>query len=168
MKNILAFALVALAAGCASPEGRGLVPGQSSLAEVAASMGPAADKRPAPGGETVYYYPRLPWGYATYAARIAPDGRLVALEQRLTLENTEQLKVGATRASEVLDLLGPPFEPMHQRLSGKDLWTYPMRIPGYPTPRWFLVQISPEGVLSEKYFIDDPNWARPDSPGLRR
>jgi len=34
--------------------------------------------------------------------------------------------------------------------------------------RWFLVQISPDGVLSEKYFIDDPNWARPDSPGLRR
>ena len=168
MKRILALVVAALAAACASSGGGGLVPGQSSAAEVEARMGPAADKRTAAGGETVYYYPRLPWGYATYAARIAPDGTLVALEQRLTLENTEQLKVGATRASEVLDLLGPPFEPMHQRLSGKDIWTYPMRIPGYPTPRWFLAHISPEGVLSEKYFIDDPNWARPDSPGLRR
>jgi hypothetical protein len=167
MKLIVAFALATLAVAC-STEGRGLVPGQSTAADVEARMGPAADKRQAAGGETVYYYPRLPWGYATYAARIAPDGKLVALEQRLTLENTEQLKVGATRASDVLDLLGPPFEPMHQQLSGKDLWTYPMRIPGYPTPRWFLVQISPDGVLSEKYFIDDPNWARPDSPGLRR
>ena len=156
------MALAVLAVGCAT-EGRGLVAGQSTAADVEAGMGPAADKRPAPGGETVYYYPRLPWGYATYAARIAPDGRLVALEQRLTLENTEQLKVGATRAEQVRDLLGPPFEPMHQRLSGNDLWTYPMRIPGYPTPRWFLVQISPEGVLTEKYFIDDPNWTRPDS-----
>ena len=155
-------------AGCASTEGRGLVPGQSSAAEVEARMGPAADKRPAPGGETVYYYPRLPWGYATYAARISPEGKLIALEQRLTLENTETLKVGSTRAEQVLDLLGPPFEPMHQRLSGKDLWTYPMRVPGNPTPRWFLVQISPEGVLSDKYFIDDPNWARPDGTGLRR
>ena len=162
MKQIIAVALAAVAVGCAT-EGRGLVPGRSTAAEVEARMGQAADKRPAPGGETVYYYPRLPWGYATYAARIAPDGRLVALEQRLTLENTEQLKVGATRAEQVRDLLGPPFEPMHQKLSGKDLWTYPMRIPGYPTPRWFLVQLSPEGVLTEKYFIDDPNWARPDS-----
>jgi len=161
---VLAFAV--LVAGCAS-EGRGLVPGQSTAADVEARMGVPADKRPAAGGETVYFYPRLPWGYATYAARIAPDGRLVALEQRLTLENTEQLKVGATRAEQVLDLLGPPYEPMHQKLSGKELWTYPMRIPGYPTPRWFLVQISPEGVLTEKYFIDDPNWARQDSPGLR-
>jgi len=126
-------------------------------------MGPAADKRVTSGGETVYYYPRLPWGYVTYAARISPDGRLVALEQRLTFENTEKLKVGATRGDEVLELLGPPFEPMHQRLSGKELWTYPMRVQGYPTPRWFLVQIAPDGVLSEKYFIDDPNWDRRDS-----
>jgi hypothetical protein len=162
MKQIIALALAALVVGCAT-EGRGLVPGQSTAADVEARMGPAADKRPAPGGETVYYYPRLPWGYATYAARIAPDGRLVAIEQRLTEENTEQLKVGATRAEQVRDLLGPPFEPMHQRLSGKDLWTYPMRIPGYPTPRWFLVQISPEGVLTEKYFIDDTNYAHPGS-----
>ena len=166
MRLILVLAFAVLVAGCAS-EGRGLVPGQSTAADVEARMGVPADKRPAAGGETVYFYPRLPWGYATYAARIAPDGRLVALEQRLTLENTEQLKVGATRAEQVLDLLGPPYEPMHQKLSGKELWTYPMRIPGYPTPRWFLVQISPEGVLTEKYFIDDPNWARQDSPGLR-
>ena len=162
MKQIIALALAALTVGCAA-EGRGLVPGQSTAADVEARMGPAAEKRPAPGGETVYYYPRLPWGYATYAARIAPDGRLVAIEQRLTEENTELLKVGATRAEQVRDLLGPPFEPMHQRLSGKDLWTYPMRVPGYPTPRWFLVQISPEGVLTEKYFIDDPNYSRPGS-----
>ena len=166
MKQIIALALAALVVGCAS-EGRGLVPGQSTAADVEARMGPAAEKRPAPGGETVYYYPRLPWGYATYAARIGPDGRLVAIEQRLTEENTEQLKVGATRAEQVRDLLGPPFEPMHQRLSGKDLWTYPMRIPGYPTPRWFLVQITPEGVLSEKYFIDDPQWVQRDSPRHR-
>jgi hypothetical protein len=163
---ILAFACAALLSACASFEGRGLVPGQSSAAEVEAVMGPAADKRSTAGGETAYYYPRLPWGYATYVARIGAAGRLVALEQRLTLENTEKLIVGATRADDIRALLGPPFEPMKQQLSGKDIWTYPMRIPGYPTPRWFLVQITPDGVLSEKYFIDDPNWAQPDS--LRR
>jgi len=160
VKRILGFALALIAAGCASFAGRGLVPGQSSAAEVEALMGPAADKRVTAGGETAYYYPRLPWGYATYAARISLDGRLVSLEQRLTEQNTDKLKVGATRKEEILDLLGPPYEPMHQRLSGKDLWTYPMRQAGYVTPRWFLVQITPDGVLSEKYFIDDPNYTR--------
>jgi hypothetical protein len=159
--------LLLLLAGCASFDGRGLVPGQSSAADVEAAMGPAADKRPGAGGETVYYYPRLPWGYATYAARIGSDGRLVALEQRLTEENIARLKPGATRAGEVRDLLGPPFEPMKQALSGKEIWTYPMRIAGDPTPKWFLVHISPQGVLSETYMIDDPQWVQYDTPGQR-
>ena len=38
-----------------------------------------------------------------------------------------------------------------------------MRVPGYPTPSWFLVQISPEGVVTETYLIDDPNYSRPGS-----
>jgi len=164
MKQILAFVLAVLLAGCASFEGRGLVPGQSTAAEVEALMGPAAEKRPAAGGETIYYFPRLPWGYATYAARIAPDGKLVALEQRLTPENISKLKPGVTRADEVRDLLGPPFEPMKAPLRDREIWTYPMRIPGYPIPKWFLVQLSSDGVLRETYLIDDPHWTQPDSP----
>ena len=139
MKRFLVL-IVVLATGCAA---RNLVPGQSTAADVEAQMGAAADKRIAANGETVYYYPHLPWGYATYAARIAPDGR----------------------ADEVRDLLGPPFEPM--RAAEREIWTYPMRVPGYPTPRWFLVQLSYDGVLRETYFIDDPHWIQPDSPRRR-
>jgi hypothetical protein len=165
VKRIVVFlAVFLLIAGCATFEGRGLVPGQSTAAEVEAVMGPAADKRPGAGGETVYYFPRLPWGYATYAARIAPDGKLVALEQRLTRENIEKLKPGVTRGEEVLDLLGPPYEPMKQALSGNVIWTYPMRVPDHPTPKWFLAHVSPDGVLRETYMIDDPNWVRQDAP----
>ena len=148
--------LLVLVAGCASYDGRGLVPGQSTAADVEALMGPAADKRPAAGGETVYYYPRLPYGSATYAARIAPDGKLIALEQRLTLENIDKLKPGVTRADEVLDLLGPPYRPMKQATSGEEIWTYPFVVPGFRIPRWFLAHISPDGVLREKNMIDDP------------
>ena len=162
MSRILLFALVLT--GCASFDGRGLVPGRSTAAEVEAMMGRAADQRPGTGGETVYYYPRLPWGYATYAARIGADGRLVALEQRLTPENIERLKPGITRRDEVRDLLGPPFEPMKAPLGDREIWTYPMRVPGHPTPKWFLVQLSGDGVLRETTLIDDPNWAQPDSP----
>jgi len=151
--------LLLLAAGCASYDGRGLVPGQSTVADVEALMGRADDKRPAAGGETVYYYSRLPYGNATYAARIAPDGKLVALEQRLTLENLDKLKPGVTRAEEVLDLLGPPYRPMKQASTGVEIWTYPFLVPGFRLPRWFLAHISPDGILREKNMIDDPTRA---------
>ena len=151
--------LLLLAAGCASYDGRGLVPGQSTAADVEALMGRADDKRPAAGGETVYYYSRLPYGNATYAARIAPDGKLVALEQRLTLENLDKLKPGVTRAEEVLDLLGPPYRPMKQASTGVEIWTYPFLVPGFRLPRWFLAHISPDGILREKNMIDDPTRA---------
>ena len=159
--------LLLMLAGCASFEGAGLVPGQSTAADVESVMGAAADKRVSAAGEAVYYYPRLPWGYATYAARIGPDGRLVAIEQRLTPENIEKVKRGVTRAEEVRDLLGPPWQPMKQAWSGNEIWTYPMRIPGYPTPKWFLAHVSPAGVVTETYVIDDPQWVRQDAPGRR-
>ena len=152
--------LLLLAAGCASYDGRGLVPGQSTAAEVQTVMGPAADKRPAAGGETVYYYPSLPYGRATYAARIALDGKLIAVEQRLTLENMAKLKPGVTRGEEVLDLLGPPWRPMKQATSGDEIWTYPFLMPGFPLGRWFVVRISPDGILREKDMIDDPTRGR--------
>jgi hypothetical protein len=152
-----------LAAGCAGMDGPALVPGQSTLADLEAKMGRAAQKRPGPGGETVYYYPRLPWGYESYAARVSPDGKLIALEQRLTEDNIKRIRTGATRGEEVLDLLGPPYEPMKQARTNSEIWTYPMRLPGFPTPKWFLVKVGPDGLVSEAYLIDDPNWDRRDS-----
>ena len=165
MKWITLFAAAALAAGCAGFDGRGLVPGTSTFAEVDALMGPAADKRPGAGGETVYYYSRLPHGYAMYAARIAPNGTLVALEQRLTEENTNQIKLGTTRSEEVRELLGPPWEPMKMPLKEEEIWTYPMRVPGYQREQWFLVHFSlPDQVARQKYFLDDPKTLHPDTP----
>ena len=152
--------LLLLVAGCASLTGPGLVPGQSTVADVEAAMGPAADKRPGANGETVYYYPRLPWGYESYAARVGADGRLVRIEQRLTEENIGRVKTGATRRDEVLDLLGPPYEPMKQARTGNEIWTYPLRIAGYPRPKWFLVHIAPDGRVSDTYLMDDPNYNR--------
>ncbi len=50
MKQIIALALAALVVGCAT-EGSGLVPGQSTAADVEARMGPAAEKRRRPAGK---------------------------------------------------------------------------------------------------------------------
>ena len=91
MRSLLVIALLMLA-GCASYSGRGLVPGVSTAAEVDAVMGPAAERRAGPNGETVLWYPRLPYGRESYAARIGADGKLIAIEQRLTEDNLGYLE----------------------------------------------------------------------------
>jgi len=72
MKFLLTAIAVLVLAGCASFDGRGLAPG-TPAAEVERVMGPAADKR-VHDGETWFYFPRQPYGQATYVARIDRDG----------------------------------------------------------------------------------------------
>src|SRR5512143_1325556 len=98
----------ALLAGCASYDGRGLVPGKSSAAEVEQLMGPPAEKTVEPDGDTVWFYPRGPMGRHTYAVRVAPDGVVRSVEQRLTVENLQKLVAGETTAKDVRALFGPP------------------------------------------------------------
>ena len=160
--------LLLLAAGCASFDGRSLVPGQSSQRDVESAMGAPADKRPGPNGETVFWYPRLPYGHASYAARISPDGRLVALEQRLTEENIGKVVKG-TSAAEVRDLLGPPYQPVMQKRLEREIWTYPMRITGHMYPKWFIVQLSLDDyTVREAFLMDDPQYVPRDTPGRGR
>ena len=141
-------------AGCASYSGRGLVPGQATASDADKLMGPAAEQRPGPGGETVRYYSRQPYGREIYAARFGADGRLIAIEQRLTTDNLEKMVRGSWTANQVRDLLGPPFE-VH-RLPGPDreAWTYWMH--GTTFPKHLYVQFSPDGILREVIYIDDP------------
>src|SRR3979409_1692765 len=79
--------IAALIAGCASYSGSGLVPGQSTVEDVEAGIGAPALVREAADGEKTLWYPRLPLGRESFAARIDPDGTLLSLEQRLTGEN---------------------------------------------------------------------------------
>ena len=143
-----------MVAGCAGYSGRGLVPHQSTAEEVEALMGPSADRRRGQNGETVRYYPRLPYGRVTYAARIGSDGKLIAIEQRLTEENITKLVRGQTRADDVRDLLGPPYRVDQFARMEREIWTYPMQ--GYPNRKVLYAQFSPDGVLREAYYMDDP------------
>lgn len=163
MKKSAFLLLPFLLAACAS--GRSLVPGQSTVADIEAKH--PADKRVV-GGETVYYFPELPWGYASYAARVGGDGRLIAVEQRLTEENLKKVVRDRTTAGEVRDLLGPPWDPIHYSRMQRDVWTYPMRISSDPTPKWFVVHLSPDGVVRETYLFDDMNYNRWGGPEPRR
>ncbi len=150
-----------LLASCASVDGRGLQVGASE-GELQAVMGKPAEVQALPSGEKIYWFPQLPWGHASYAARIGADGRLVAVEQRLTEENISKIVRGQTNAMEVHDLLGPAWQPQRYERMERDIWTYPMRVAGHQLPKWFLVQMSPDGIVRETYLMDDPQFVPQD------
>jgi hypothetical protein len=160
MKFILALCLAAGLAGCASFDGRGLQAG-STAADIERLMGVAAEKRQV-ANETWYYYPRQPFGRKTFVARIGADGRLIALEQRLTDENIAKIVPNATRSEQVRDLLGPPYIAARIARMDRSIWTWHMRHFGDPgIPVSLNVQMSPDGVVREVYILDESDSERP-------
>ncbi len=163
----LALGILFGLAGCASFNPYTLVPGQATQQDVEARMGRPAEIQPGPNGQTICWYPQLPWSHVTYAARIGADGRLIAVEQRLTEGNINQIVRGQSTAKEVHDLLGPSYMPTRYERMQRDIWTYPMRVPGHNLPKWFLVQMSYDGVVRETYLMDDPQFVPMDRGGGR-
>ena len=158
MRAILAS--VIFVAGCASFDGRGLAPGQSTAGDVERVMGAPAERRQV-AGETWLYYPRQPFGRKTFVARVASDGRLVALEQRLTDENVARIRAQTTRRDDVRDLLGPPYAVSRFPRMEREIWQYYMRHFGDPgIPVTLYVQFSPDGVAREVYLIDETSGSR--------
>ena len=159
MRALLVFAAL-LGVGCASFDGRGLTPGQSTAADVEKVMGAPADKRQV-AGETWYYYPRQPYGRVTFVARVASDGRLIAVEQRLTDQNVAKIIPNTTRAEQVRDLLGPPWQVEHFARQDRNVWTWHMSRFGDPgIPVSLNVQMSPDGVVRGVFFIDESTGNR--------
>jgi hypothetical protein len=152
---LIAIATALSLPSCASYDGRSLIPGKSTDAEVEALMGPSADRRAGPNGETVRYYSRLPFGRVIFAARFGPDGRLKVLEQRLTEENFERLKAGVSRADDARELLGPPYRVEQFPRLQREIWTYQWQ--GLTSDRLLLVQFSADGIVREVYKIEDPD-----------
>jgi len=155
MRTLPALCLALTLGACASWDGRGLMPGQSSAAEVESVMGSPAEKRQV-AGETWYFYPRQPYGRATFVARVAADGRLIAIEQRLTDENIAKIIPNTTRAEQVRDLFGPPWSAMQIARMDRNIWTWHMKRFGDPgIPVSLNVQMSADGVVREVYVIDE-------------
>jgi hypothetical protein len=163
MRFSLVLGAAAALAGCAGYSGHGLVPGQATANEVEARMGPVADRRPGAAGETVFYFSRQPNGREMYAARIGPDGRLRAIEQRLTEANLARLAPGTSRAGDVRDLFGPPYQVNTFERLAREVWTYNMYGHGYQ-PMVLYVQMSGDGVVRETMLIDDPQFASKETP----
>ncbi len=163
--KLLSVLAAALLTACAGYDGRGLVPGQSSAADVEAVMGEPAAVQKEANGETVLWYPRLRYGRESYAARIGPDGNLLAIEQRLTEENIAKLVRGQSQAGDVRELLGPPHRADPFPRMEREIWTYYMH--GYPNWKVLYVQLSPDHVVRELYYMDDPEAMSKGGRGRR-
>lgn len=154
MQSILAGLLAsALLAGCASFSDSGLVAGKSTGADVEAMFGRPAERVVTPDGGSVLYYPRGPQGRTTYAVVLGAEGRLQAIEQRLTDENIAKITVGTTTAQQVRELLGPSL--IHSSLPrlGRDVWEYKMGDRALPYVLW--VQFSADGIAREVIKMTD-------------
>jgi hypothetical protein len=154
-RRSLTLCLATLLAGCASFDGRGLAPGQSTAADVERAMGAPAEKRQV-GSETWYYYPRQPYGRQTFVARLTPEGRLVAVEPRLNPETFAKIVPNTTRREQVRDLLGPPWQSTRNARLDRDVWTWSIYRWGTPGFHALLhVQMSPDGVVREVYILEE-------------
>ena len=154
--------LVALiAAGCAGT-GANLQPGVSTLADVEESMGRPAEVQKAANGETTLCYP-LPVAKTRYAARIAPEGRLIGVEQRMTEKNIAMIQLNQSTRAEVRALLGPPWRIDQYSRMQREVWTYPVY--SRPMHKELYVQFSPDGVVRESWLVIDPDEIKNSGPG---
>jgi hypothetical protein len=142
-----------LISGCASYSGSSLVAGKSTAAEVEALMGQPAERVEKPDGGSVLYYPRGPAGRETYAVVLGADGKVQAVEQRLTDANIAKVVLGTTTAREVRELFGPPSTTTRLPRLQRDVWEYPMddRV----MPYVLLVQFSADGIVREAFKMKD-------------
>jgi len=115
-------------------------------------MGPSADSRQV-AGETVRYYSRLPAGREVYAARFGADGKLIAIEQRLTRDNMATLVPKQSTKEDVLDVFGPPYRIHDYPRHARQVWLYPMH---EAATRFTLnVEFTADGKLSEIVMFDE-------------
>jgi hypothetical protein len=151
---LLVASLVAIAAGCASYSGSNLVPGKSTAAEVEVTMGKPADRIGAPGGDSVWYYPRGLTARQTFAVRLGADGVVREVSQVRTLANLGKLQIGQSTPADVRAVLGPPDKIWPMRRIERDVWEYTM----YEDTLAIIVyvQIDPAGRVREVFQVRDP------------
>ncbi len=166
MGKVLFLAMVAaLAGGCASYDGRGLVPGVATAAQAEALMGSPAETRSTADGGKVLVFTRAPLGRHTYAVALGPDGKVRGVEQLLTWANTEKLLAGTTTRPQVRELLGPPGIVSRLPRQQREVWEYKWL--HYDEKRILWVQFSDDGIVREVLNMRD-FAAEPPSGGRRR
>ena len=153
--KIILMALILLtAAGCASVDGRGLVPGKSTLGEVEGLMGAPAHRVALPNGDSAHYFSRLPEGRAVYVVTFGPDRVMKSIEQRLIRSNLKFIVAGTSTMNDVRNLFGPPGGEGRLERQRRTWWEY--KYEDYDQRRVIWVQYSDDGVVREVLDAVDP------------
>jgi hypothetical protein len=164
MKTLKTALIVALLLqGCAAYDGRGLVPGTSTAADVERVMGRPAERLTATTGDTIWFYPRGPFGRHTFAVSVAPDGVMRGIEQTLTVRNMEKIAAGSSTAQDVRMIFGPPTRVTRNHRGDREVWEYRM-YNQIQIPYNLFVQYSDDRIVREVLFLRDPSQDMP-SPG---
>lgn len=142
------FLLAALAAGCASYDGRGLRPGASTEADVRGVMGKPALELSDADGTRHYYYPRGPLGHETFVADIGGDGVLRGVRGVLSDDTFNHIREGLT-AEKVLRMIGPPREKAYFSNLGQTAWDYKF-VDTWGYPAIFSVMVDRNNVVVGK------------------
>jgi hypothetical protein len=153
MRAWASCAAVALLCACASYSGSGLVPGQSTAAQVEALMGVPSDKLTAANGDAIWQFPRGPYGRQTYAVRFGGDGVMKEIRQVLTEENFAKIVPGSSNKEQVRMLLGRPRKVTVFANLQREVWDYGYGDPGRPMV--LAVQFSIDGVVRETLMLAD-------------
>ena len=120
------LAVLLVLVGCAA--GPSIQPG-ASMSDVEARMGKPAAVVKAPNGDTVWQYPKGPFGQQTYMARFGPDQRVASFTQALTFNNLAKIRPGMTK-DDVRLLIGSPTIPVvTYRNLNQEGWSYRYQIP---------------------------------------
>jgi hypothetical protein len=161
--HLLAAMIVLLAQGCASFDGRGLVPGQSTMKDVEALMGVPTERLKLPDGDSTWYYARQPDGRKMFAVRFSPDGVMRSNEQLLTEQNIARLYRDTTTREQARQIVGPPWVVARFERQERDVWEYYMF--NADLYEYFLyLQFSYDGILREVIMLKD--YAKePGGPG---
>jgi hypothetical protein len=164
MRLFCGVVVFALLAGCASYDGRGLVAGKSTGAEVEGLMGKPAERLSNADGSSTWYYTRGPGGRHTYAVIVGADGVMRAIEQRLTRENVAKLVRGQTTAKQARELFGPPNRTARAARFPLDVWEY--RTMDYQEKRVLWIEFSDDGILRGVIEMHDFESDEPSGPSM--
>jgi hypothetical protein len=130
--------------GCASYDGRNLVRGEATEADIIATMGKPAQTLPLAHGGKALYFSKLPYGRRMFVATTGPDGRLKGIEQVLNHEHIQRIQPGTTTAEQVRTLLGPPYRVSRANFKPLDVWEYP-----WDGEEVLWVSLSDDGIVRE-------------------
>lgn len=143
--------LAVLLAACASPAFE--KPG-ATRAEVVARLGTPTRTAPLEGGGERLLYSAQPAGRTAYQLNFDAGGRLVHVEQALTLARLQSIPLHQWTAIDVQREFGPPALVERVATFDGDVWTYRF-LDDFNNPRFAHVHIDRLGVVQRILFTDE-------------